>query len=131
MVIVPVRLPTVVGVNTVVMVQNAPGARGVGVIGQLLVWVKSPLIANDVINRLAVPELVSLTFSPLLLLPRRILGKPKLLGARVTAGAPCPPQPGNKKLPTAVCQLKEPLAARYSSVNQKVQSSTGSMVIEL
>src|SRR5438552_5398890 len=37
----------------------------------------------------------------------------------------------NLKVPTRVCQLKVPLAVRYSVVYQKVQSSTGSIAIEL
>ena len=36
------------------------------------------------------------------------------------------PQPGNLKDPMRVFQLKVPFAGRYSVVNQKVQSSTGS-----
>ena len=37
----------------------------------------------------------------------------------------------NLNVPTRVCQLKEPLTVRYSVVYQKVQSSTGSIAIEL
>jgi len=40
-------------------------------------------------------------------------------------------QPGNLNDPIRVLQLKEPLALRYSLVNQNVQSSTGSTVIAL
>jgi hypothetical protein len=45
-----------------------------------------------------------------------------------------PPQPGNLKLPIAVLQLKPlfaPVVFKYSSLNQKVQSSVGSTVIEV
>ena len=38
---------------------------------------------------------------------------------------------GNLNVPTRVCQLKVPLAVRYSVVYQNVQSSTGSIAIEL
>src|SRR3989442_14550321 len=37
----------------------------------------------------------------------------------------------NLKVPTRVCQLNVPLAVRYSVVYQKVQSSTGSIAMEL
>ena len=39
-------------------------------------------------------------------------------------------QPGSEKEPIRVRQLKVPFAGRYSLVYQKVQSSTGSMLIE-
>jgi hypothetical protein len=42
-----------------------------------------------------------------------------------------PPHPGNLKLAIRVFQLKLPVAFMYSSVNQKVQSSTGSTCIAL
>ena len=41
------------------------------------------------------------------------------------------PQLGNLKLAIRVLQLKLPLALMYSVVNQNVQSSTGSTLIEL
>jgi hypothetical protein len=41
------------------------------------------------------------------------------------------PHPGNLKLAMRVFQLKLPVVAIYSSVNQKVQSSTGSTCIAL
>jgi hypothetical protein len=40
-----------------------------------------------------------------------------------------PLQPGSWKEPIRVCQLKLPLAAMYSSVYQKVQSSEGSTLM--
>jgi hypothetical protein len=49
---------------------------------------------------------------------------------RLKPGVP-PEQPGKTKLPIAVLQLKPPFAFSYSSANQKVQSSVGSMVTEL
>src|SRR5262249_7896852 len=49
----------------------------------------------------------------------------------VGGGGGGPPQPGNEKLPMRVLQLNVPSAFRYSLVNQKVQSSTGSTVIAL
>src|SRR5271157_3042289 len=41
------------------------------------------------------------------------------------------PQPGKMKLPIAVLQLNPPVTFSYSSVNQNVQSSVESIVIEL
>ena len=41
------------------------------------------------------------------------------------------PHPGNLKLAIRVFQLKLPVPWKYSFVYQKVQSSTGSMAIEL
>src|SRR5215468_2106996 len=43
----------------------------------------------------------------------------------------CAPQLGNLNVPTRVRQLNEPFAPMYSDVNQNVQSSVGSMFIEL
>src|SRR2546421_465002 len=40
-----------------------------------------------------------------------------------------PPQPANLKEPMRVCQLNSPVAAMYSVVYQKVQSSLGSTLI--
>jgi hypothetical protein len=48
-----------------------------------------------------------------------------------SGGGGVPPQLGNLWLETRVDQLKLPVAFRYSVVNQKVQSSTGSTVIAL
>ena len=131
MVIAPFRWLIAVGVNVTVMVQNAPGVTGLGAIGQLLVCEKSPLLAMVLISRLALPELVSFTFNGLLLEPSNVLGKVRLLGARVTAGVPWLPQPGKLKLPMPVSQDAFEVTCRYSSWNQKVQSSAGSMVSEL
>src|SRR5579864_422452 len=130
MVSAPVRVLSTVGVNVTVNVQYPFGAKGVGVIGQLFVWLKSPLIAIELISRFAVPLFVSLSAHDLLL-PSNTLLNVRGVGCRVTAGCDPPPQPGKTKLPIAVCQLKLPLVWIYSSVNQKVQSSAGSTVIEL
>ena len=48
--------------------------------------------------------------------------------ATAKSGVAALPQLGNLKLAIRVFQLKAPLAFRYSVVNQKVQSSTGSTV---
>jgi hypothetical protein len=47
------------------------------------------------------------------------------------SGVAVVPHPGNLKLAMRVFQLKLPVVAMYSSVNQKVQSSTGSTVMAL
>jgi hypothetical protein len=58
----------------------------------------------------------------------------RLLGTAVSVKFGLPVQPGKVKVPIAVLQLNPlftPVAFRYSSENQKVQSSVGSTVIEL
>src|SRR5438874_11024161 len=49
----------------------------------------------------------------------------------VTVGGGRLEQLANLNVPTRVCQLNVPLAVRYSVVYQKVQSSVGSIAIEL
>src|SRR5439155_24080623 len=49
----------------------------------------------------------------------------------VTVGGGKLAQFANLNVPTRVCQLNVPLAVRYSVVYQKVQSSTGSIAMEL
>ena len=51
--------------------------------------------------------------------------------ARLKSGVCVVPQFGNLKFAMRVFQLKLPVVAMYSSVNQKVQSSTGSTCIAL
>jgi len=58
----------------------------------------------------------------------------RVLGTAVRVKFGLPEQPGKTKLPIAVLQLNPlftPVAFRYSSENQKVQSSVGSTVNEL
>jgi hypothetical protein len=50
---------------------------------------------------------------------------------RLKLGIALAEQPGKLNVPIAVLQLKPPLAFSYSSVNQNVQSSEGSIVREL
>ena len=49
----------------------------------------------------------------------------------VKSGVEFVPQPGNLKFAMRVFQLKLPVVFMYSSVNQKVQSSTGSTCMAL
>ena len=49
-----------------------------------------------------------------------------VVGVAVGVGG-VPPQPGRRKEPMRVCQGAGPVVARYSEVNQKVQSSEGSI----
>ena len=53
------------------------------------------------------------------------------LGAMEKSFAAATPQPGSLNEPMRVFQLKLPLAGMYSLVYQKVQPSTGSIVIAL
>lgn len=64
--IVPVRVPVVLGVKVTAMVQLDPAFR---LLPQLLLWLKSPLGTMLLIVSLALPELVSVTFCGLLLVP--------------------------------------------------------------
>src|SRR5258708_39438883 len=41
----PVRVPAAFGEKVTVIVQFCPGPRGVGVVGQVWLWEKSPLLA--------------------------------------------------------------------------------------
>lgn len=54
-----------------------------------------------------------------------------LVGEAESEKSGVPPQPGNLKLAIRVFQLNVPLVFMYSVVYQKVQSSTGSIVMAL
>src|SRR5437588_127054 len=62
----PVRLPTAAGVKTMLIVQLAPPASDVP---QLLVWMKSPVVASDDMESEVFPLLASVTVCPALELP--------------------------------------------------------------
>ena len=80
----------------------------------------------------AFPVLVRVTdFAPLVV-PTTMPYHFNAVGTRLTAGPPlCPMQLSNLKLAMRVLQLKLPFALMYSCVYQNVQSSAGSMVMEL
>ena len=54
-----------------------------------------------------------------------------LVGEAESVKSGAPPQPGNLKLAMRVFQLNDPVVFMYSFVYQKVQSSTGSIVMAL
>ena len=84
----PVIAPTMLGLNVTSTVQLPFAARE---LGQLLVWIKSPLTAIEPIDSAAVPELVSVTTFCALVVPAATLANAKLLGLMVAAGVPPPP----------------------------------------
>ena len=84
MVIAPVRVPAAVGVNFTLIAQCLPTAS---VAPQVVVLEKSPLATMLVMLSVAVPEFVSVTdFAALVVLSAR-LGKVRLVGDKLTAGA--------------------------------------------
>lgn len=83
----PGRVPNAEGVNTTLIVQEAPAAR---LVPQLLVWVKSPLAAMLVMLMLAVPEFVSVTGWEALLDPRAWPEKVSVEGEKLATGPPWP-----------------------------------------
>jgi hypothetical protein len=63
---VPLRVPVAVGLKVTVIGQLAPAAS---VLGQVLVWAKSPLAVIDVIVSGPVPVLLSVTVCGALVVP--------------------------------------------------------------
>src|ERR1700722_13157719 len=131
---VPVRAPVSVGVKVTSMVQLFPAASVLPQGLALGVWPKSPLVVMLVIVSVEVPVFVRVTGFLPAVASRTTLPHVRDVGATVTGGPPpVPPQPGKLKEPIAVLQFNPPfcpVAFKYSSVNQKVQSSVGSTVIE-
>lgn len=80
----PLLVPVAVGKKVTFTVQDEEAAK---LAPQLLVCEKSPLDAIEVIVRLAFPVFWSVTGSELLLTPTVVLGKDRLLGDIVAAGA--------------------------------------------
>ena len=80
---VPVRAPTNAGVNAIEIVQLAPIAR---LAPQVLVLVKSPLVAMALILSIAVPVLGNETVCAMLVVPWTWLAKARLLGDKLTTG---------------------------------------------
>src|SRR5438270_1210785 len=74
---------------------------------------------------------LALKFVPLIAIAVPPAVGPEVGLTPVTVGGLLGGQFANLKVPTRVCQLKVPFAARYSLVYQKVQSSAGSTNIEL
>src|SRR5207248_1424488 len=88
---VPVRVLEAVGVKVTLMVQLAPAAKVAGLVGQalapVLVAVKSPEAAKELMVKAAVPVLVSVTVIGALVVASSWLPKSRLVGANPTAGA--------------------------------------------
>ena len=91
--------PAAVGVKVTEMVQLAPAARVLGLVGQVFVWPKSaalvPVSPIELIVSGAVPELVKVTFCAALEVPTACWPKPRLVGESVTAGAVATPVPAS------------------------------------
>ena len=99
-VIAPVLLPPVDGVKVTLTVQLAPGAR---LVGQLLVWPKSPLAIRLEITKTPAPGLVTVTVWAALATPTAWLPKDRLPGAALNAGsAPIPLKVITRGLPLAL-----------------------------
>src|SRR5207237_160714 len=99
---VPVRALEVVGVKVTLIVQLAPAAKVAGLVGQalapVLVAVKSPEAAKELIVKAAVPVLVSVTVTGALMVASGWLPKPRLVGANPTAGAVPLPRRGSRRV---------------------------------
>src|SRR5438874_2523489 len=99
------RVPVAVGVKVTLIVQEALAASVLGLMGQLLVWAKSPLLVPLIpmllMLRAALPLLVSITAWDALVVLTCWLLKLRLLGVRLTAGADVVPVP----LKATVCGL--------------------------
>ena len=84
------RVPVAVGVKVTLMVQEAPAANVLELLGQVLVWAKSPLLVPLrpilLMVRAALPLLVSVTAWAALVVLTCWLLKLRLLGLRLTAG---------------------------------------------
>ena len=87
MLIAPVRVPAWVGEKVTLIEQLAPTAK---LLGQLLVWAKSPLAAMLLNVSAAPPLLVTVIACPPLVVPTCRLLKIKLLGLSVTAAGVLP-----------------------------------------
>lgn len=87
---VPVRVPAAVGVKVREIVQLAPAAT---LVPQVLVSAKSPDAEIDVMASAAVPELVSVTVSGVLVEPFVCEAKIRLVGESVAVGVAANPVP--------------------------------------
>lgn len=102
----PVRVPAAVGVNVIVIVQEAFAAR---LPGQLFVSAKSPVVTIPETVRLLFPEFVSVTVCGVLVVFTARLWKVREFGLKVTNGAaPVPDR-------FTVCGLPAALSATLSA----------------
>src|SRR2546421_24840 len=84
------REPVAVGVKVTLMVQEAPAASVLELLGQVLVWAKSPAFVPArpilLMVRAALPLLLSVTVWAVLVVLTCWLPKLRLVGLRLTAG---------------------------------------------
>jgi hypothetical protein len=90
---VPVRAPTAVGANVILMVQVAPAARVAGLTGQVFVWAKSPEATIELIVKGPRPALVSITGIAALVVVSIWPPKGTLVGFNPIPGAVAEPVP--------------------------------------
>ena len=102
MLMLALRLPLADGVKVTLIVQLAPAASVLGLMGQVLVCAKSPAFVPAtvmlVIVRAAVPLFVSVTDLAALVVPTFWAPKLRLVGFSVTAGAETVPVPESATL---------------------------------
>ena len=122
-----VAVPEAVRVNVEVTLPFAGGVTGFGENAAV-----TPLGKPDALSVVAELNPATLVIV-MVLVPLPPCGTVSELGFApiVKSGVCVPPQLGNLKLAIRVFQLKLPVVFMYSSVNQKVQSSTGSTCIAL
>src|SRR5947209_18957050 len=91
MVTLALRVPVAVGVKVTLMVQEALAASVLELLGQVLVWAKSPALVPVrpmlLMVRAALPLLVSVTAWAVLVVLTCWLPKLRLVGLRLTPGA--------------------------------------------
>jgi hypothetical protein len=134
-VVVAVKLPDV---PVIVTVEVPVAAVALAVSVNVLVEVVG-FGLNPAVTPLGIPEAdnVTLPLKPfdgttvIVLVPRFPWLMVRVLGTAVSVKFGLPEQPGKLNVPIAVLQLNPPVTFSYSSVNQKVQSSVGSIVTEL
>jgi hypothetical protein len=94
------RLPVAEGVKVTLMVQLLPAASVLGLLGQVLVWAKSPALVPVrvmlVMVRAAVPLLVRVTVLAALVVLMTWFPKARLVGFKLTTGAGAAPVPERK-----------------------------------
>src|SRR5437660_901588 len=141
MVTLALREPVAVGVKVTLMVQEAPAASALQLLGDLLVWAKSPALvpvrAMLLMVRAALPLLVSVTAWAALVVLTCWLPKLRLVGLKLTPGAlvPLPLKATVCGLPLALSviltlALRVPVAVGVN-VTLMVQEAPAANVLEL
>src|SRR5437868_4651428 len=140
---VALRLPLAVGVKVTLMVQLDPAVSVLGLIGQVLVWAKSPGLVPArlmlLMVRSAVPLFLSVTVCAALVVPVFWFPKLRLVGLKLTPGAgaliPLPLRATVWGLPLALSvmltlALRVPIAVGVK-VTLMVQEAPAARVLEL